>query len=67
MGCMVLLMSVVSAQGAADVQGGRCVHTVGEVIDFLYYLQGIAGWIWVLLGNLVGNLMTNNLVYGTGI
>lgn len=61
--CAVLLMPLTFAQ---QVETGQpvCSEGVKNFITGLYQIEGIASWIWIILGNFVGTLMTNSLVYG---
>lgn len=37
---------------------------IEAVARALFYIGDIASWIWIILGNIAGKLMTNTLVYG---
>lgn len=62
---IVLLVPAVFAQGGATDATGESCRKIESAVDFLYYLQGLMNRLRIFLGNFVGTLMTNNLVYGT--
>lgn len=57
----VFLMPEVFAQNA---QASSCSTNVMKWLDLMYNLQYFFSWIWIVLANLVGRLMTNAFVYG---
>lgn len=57
----IFLLPQVFATGA---EGGACGGDMADMVDFFYKLQYILSWAWVILGNFVGKLMTNTLIYG---
>lgn len=49
---------------AQNAQASSCSTNVMKWLDLMYNLQYFFSWIWIVLANLVGRLMTNAFVYG---
>ena len=58
---VVFLFPVVFASGDATQESNKGIN---QIITALYVAIDLFSWLWIVVGNLAGKLMTNAFVYG---